>query len=98
MNFLEKFLASQPAVSPKVTTECKLLSYTGTKDVLVAGVAKARIVVTLQIGTAVAEFYMFKDSVYGLPNYVPTTGLTAVATFRENEGYAPNCVSLGVKA
>lgn len=96
MNLLEKFLTTAKPIANRETAACKLMSYTGFKDAIVDGVAKARLSVTLQFGDTVISAIIFKDSVYGLPSYVPAGGYDAMATIQEKGEYI-NVISLGVK-
>ncbi len=97
MSLLEKFLSVAKPIANRETAACKLMSYTGFKDAIVDGVAKARISVTLKFGETPVSAIIFKDSVYGLPNYVPSEGIEAMATIQEKGEYI-NVISLGVKA
>lgn len=103
MSLLKKLIEQQAQYNAKEreTHYGKLISYSGARDVIVEGVAKAMLNVQLIIDGTTLSRYVFKDSVFGLPNFVPAGGIECVATFVENERDGKkyvNLVSLGIKA
>lgn len=101
MNLLEKFQTLAKPIANRQLSHGTLMSYTGAKDAIVAGVAKARITVTIVFEQGTYNFTIFKDSVYGLPNFIPVGGVECAATLKETSADDKeylNLISLGVKA
>jgi uncharacterized protein (DUF1330 family) len=99
MTLLEKVIAKQKELNLKERSMHygKLIAIGGTKPAIVNGEEKERVIVIMKFGDVQATFGLFKDSVYGLPNYVPQGGIDAAIMLVEN-GEFVNAVHLGVAA
>ena len=103
MSLIQKAIAAQSANPSKREVEYGILmSYTGCAPAIVNGEPKARIIANVLLEGVVLPFYMFRESVYGLPNYIPKGGVQCQITVQLNiddEGKEHvNAVALGVDA
>lgn len=98
MSLFKKYAETHAAIANRETAIAKLLSYTGFKDANMSnGTTKERLSVRLDVAGDVRDYIIFADSVKGLPNMVPTTGITCVATIQQN-GEHLNLIHLGIGA
>ena len=104
MSLLAKFPVSASTTTREVHYG-KLISYNGSTPCIVNGESKDKLHVIVQLeGEAHTRgFYPFKDSVYGLPTFIPKGGVDMSITLRESEPDADNktylnVISMGIKA
>ena len=98
MNLLEKFLAKAAVVANREVVYGTLLGFTGFAPAVTKYGDKERISVTLRIGDKEISTIMFKDSVAGLPTYVPKEGYKAQITLQESkDGEYVNVIALGIQ-
>ena len=101
MSLIQKAIAAQAgAVRKREVVYGTLMSFANSRPANVGGKPKEKIIVNLVVDGAPVQFYMFKDSVYGLPNFIPAGGLACQATLQEDttdDGVEYiNAVALGV--
>lgn len=84
MTALEKFAAANPVATGTETAYVSLVALRSAKPAIVDGDEKDRICATIKLANGAAtDIYFFRDSVRGLPNFIPPTGLPAQITVRE---------------
>jgi hypothetical protein len=104
MSLFAKYAATHKPAQSKETVHAILLAWNPTKSVSTKQGDKEQIIVTVQHGDNVCDMWLFRDSVSGLPNYVPQGGVPCMLTLREvsdpndkTKTYV-NAIAMGVAA
>ena len=105
MSLLQKFLAATPVAQPREVHYGKLINALPAAPVEVDGEMVAKICATVDFAGEVRNLYIFRDSVSGLPTFIPQGGLNVAVTFQISKDTNPktgenyiNAVAMGVGA
>lgn len=103
MSLLKKYLESVAPTGNREIHYGVLVSYTPSAPATVKGEPKERVLAIVKIGDSTCQFYLFRDSISGLPNFVPATGVPMSITLQESKPDANgktylNAVAMGVGA
>lgn len=103
MSLLKKFIAANPIPQGREIEYVKVINAVPSKPADVDGDMKARMCVTIELGGAQSNVYLFKDAIFGLPTFIPKGGVQAMLTVQLAKDINPkdgkpyiNAVALGV--
>lgn len=105
MSLLKEFFAATPVAQPKEVHYVKVINAISAAPVEVDGEMVAKLCVTISDGESERDLYVFRDSVAGLPTFIPKGGLNAAVTFVRSKDVNPktgnpyvNAVAIGIGA
>jgi len=103
MSLLKKYADAIAVKGNREVHYGRLISFAPSKPVTMNGDIKDKLNMIIEFDGVKTKWYVLKDAVYGLPNYVGPDGVMCAATIQESEPDETgktfaNMVSLGIQA